>query len=191
ADPAERGAAILTKIADKSYETLRTEHLADCTKLFGRVKIDLGRSDQADLPTDERVRRIGKADPIQSLANDPALVALYFQFGRYMLIASSRPGSQPANLQGVWNEKLDPPWESKYTTNINLEMNYWPAEVTNLSECTGPLFDLIDDLRVSGAVTARKQYHARGWVLHHNTDLWRGTAPINNIDGVWPTGGAW
>src|SRR5439155_8176824 len=143
------------------------------------------------LPTDERVRRIGKADPIQSLANDPALVALYFQFGRYMLIASSRPGSQPANLQGVWNEKLDPPWESKYTTNINLEMNYWPAEVTNLSETTGPLFDLIDDLRVSGAVTAKKQYHARGWVLHHNTDLWRGTAPINNIDGVWPTGGAW
>ena len=108
-----------------------------------------------------------------------------------MLISCSRPGSQPANLQGIWNELLSPPWESKMTTNINLEMNYWPAETANLGECTAPLWDLLDDLSISGARTAQKQYHARGWVLHHNTDLWRGTAPINNIDGVWPTGGAW
>src|SRR5207248_672344 len=129
--------------------------------------------------------------PATGFEGDPALAALYFQFGRYMLIASSRAGSEPATLQGVWNELLNPPWESKYTTNINLEMNYWPAEPANLSECTGPLFDLIDDLAISGGRTAREQYRARGWVLHHNTDHWRGTAPINNIDGIWPTGGAW
>jgi alpha-L-fucosidase 2 len=125
------------------------------------------------------------------LLNDPALAALYFQYGRYLLIASSRPGSQPANLQGIWNDQLAPPWESKWTTNINLEMNYWPAELTNLSECHEPLFDLIDDLVISGHRTAQEQYGCRGWVLHHNTDLWRGTAPINGIDGIWPTGGAW
>jgi alpha-L-fucosidase 2 len=118
-------------------------------------------------------------------------VALYFQYGRYLLISSSRAGGQPANLQGIWNELLDPPWESKWTLNINCEMNYWPAEVANLSECTGPLFDMIDDLVVSGSRTAREQYDCRGWVVHHNTDIWRGTAPINGIDGVWPTGGAW
>jgi alpha-L-fucosidase 2 len=108
-----------------------------------------------------------------------------------MLISSSRPGSQPANLQGVWNELLSPPWESKYTTNINVEMNYWPAEVTNLGECCSPLFNMIQDLNISGARTARDLYDSDGWVLHHNTDIWRGTAPINNIDGIWPTGGAW
>jgi alpha-L-fucosidase 2 len=125
------------------------------------------------------------------LAGDPALAVLHMQYGRYLLIASSRPGSQPANLQGVWNEELNPPWESKYTLNINCEMNYWPAEQGNLSECHEPLFDMIDDLTISGARAAKKQYGARGWVVHHNTDLWRGTAPINNIDGQWPTGGAW
>ncbi len=142
----------------------------------------------ADLPTDERLRR---AKAPNGLAADPALAALEFQYGRYLLIASSRPGSQPANLQGVWNELLAPPWESKWTTNINAEMNYWPAEVANLSECHEPLFDLISDLTVSGVRTAQSLYHSRGWVVHHNTDLWRGTAPINNIDGIWPTGGAW
>jgi alpha-L-fucosidase 2 len=129
-----------------------------------------------------------KASPLE---NDPALAALHFQYGRYLLIASSRPGSQPANLQGVWNEELNPPWESKYTLNINAEMNYWPAEVCNLSETHEPFFDLIDDLTISGARAAQKQYGARGWVVHHNTDLWRGAAPINNVDGFWPTGGAW
>jgi alpha-L-fucosidase 2 len=117
-------------------------------------------------------------------------MSLYFQYGRYLLISSSRLGGQPANLQGLWNDQLDPPWESKWTLNINCEMNYWPAEVRNLSECPAPLFGLIDDLAISGALTAREQYGACGWVAHHNTDLWRGSAPINGIDGVWPTGGA-
>jgi alpha-L-fucosidase 2 len=151
------------------------------------VTLDLGRTAAADLPTDERQRRL-KDFPLE---NDPALAALHFQYGRYLLIGSSRPGTQPANLQGVWNEELNPPWESKYTLNINAEMNYWPAEVCNLSETHEPFFDLIDDLAVSGARAAKKQYGARGWVVHHNTDLWRGAAPINNVDGFWPTGGAW
>jgi alpha-L-fucosidase 2 len=207
ADPEARCAETLAKVAEKGYESLRADHVADHQRLFRRVRLDLGRTERADWPTDRRVQQItadakrlaagtakdasGTSPPSAGLPGDPALAALYFQYGRYMLIASSRPGSQPANLQGVWNELLDPPWESKYTTNINLEMNYWPAEPTNLSECHEPLFDMVDDLMISGARTAQKQYGARGWVLHHNTDLWRGTAPINNIDGVWPTGGAW
>lgn len=175
--------------ADRAgYPTLRERHVADHQTLFRRVALDLGRTPAADLPTDERIRRVRAAKTIDA---DPELAALEFAYGRYLLIASSRPGTQPANLQGVWNELLNPPWESKYTTNINAEMNYWPAELTNLAECHEPLFDLIDDLTVSGARTAQSLYGARGWVVHHNTDLWRGTAPINNIDGLWPTGGAW
>jgi alpha-L-fucosidase 2 len=191
ADPAARCEAVLSKIHEKSYDKIRADHIADYSSLFDRVKLDLGRTQTVDRPTNERIAAINKPEATDALAADPGLVALYFQFGRYMLISSSRPGSQPANLQGVWNGLVQPPWESKMTTNINLEMNYWPVEVTNLSECATPLFDLIDDLTVSGARTAQKQYHSRGWVLHHNTDIWRGTAPINNIDGVWPTGGAW
>jgi alpha-L-fucosidase 2 len=169
------------------YDEIRASHVADHQKLFRRVSLDLGRTPKADLPTNERQSQL-KASPLE---NDPALAALHFQYGRYLLIASSRPGSQPANLQGVWNEELNPPWESKYTLNINAEMNYWPAEVCNLSETHEPFFDLIDDLTISGARAAQKQYGARGWVVHHNTDLWRGAAPINNVDGFWPTGGAW
>jgi alpha-L-fucosidase 2 len=207
ADPASRCEVTLSKVGPKSYESLRADHVADHRRLFRRVRLDLGRNDRADWPIDRRVQQIvadgnrvitapagGRTSgPGRSfgLPSDPALAALYFQFGRYLLIASSRPGSQPANLQGRWNELTDPPWGSKYTTNINLEMNYWPAEPTNLAECHEPLFDLVDDLVVSGSRTAREQYGARGWVLHHNTDAWRGTAPINNVDGVWPTGGAW
>jgi alpha-L-fucosidase 2 len=187
ADPAARNAADQAAIAARSFEALRTAHTADYQKLFARVELSVGKTARAELPTDQRIAQLKSA----GLESDPDFAALYFQYGRYLLIASSRPGSQPANLQGVWNELLDPPWESKWTTNINVEMNYWPAELTNLSECHEPLFDLIDDLVVSGGRTAREQYGARGWVLHHNTDLWRGTAPINNIDGVWPTGGAW
>jgi alpha-L-fucosidase 2 len=187
ADPAERCAATLAKIARATFDALRAAHVADHQGLFRRVKLELGETGAAARPTNERLRDVKRA----GLAADPALPALFFDYGRYLLIASSRPGGQPANLQGIWNELLDPPWESKWTTNINLEMNYWPAEVTNLAECHEPLFDLIDDLVVSGGRTAREQYGAGGWVLHHNTDLWRGTAPINNIDGVWPTGGAW
>jgi len=186
-DPGARCAADQAKLVGKSFDTLLAAQKKDYQNLFGRVKLDLGHSDRADLPTDQRLLRVKK----DGLDGDPALPALYFQLGRYLLISSSRPGSQPANLQGVWNDNVDPPWESKWTTNINLEMNYWPAEITNLSETTGPLFDLIDDLVVSGHKTAQLQYGAGGWVLHHNTDLWRGTAPINGIDGVWPTGAAW
>ncbi|MDR3458699.1 MAG: glycoside hydrolase N-terminal domain-containing protein [Verrucomicrobiae bacterium] len=187
ADPARRCTTDLNAAAKKDYPALLAAHLADYQKLFRRVNLDLGRTDAADLPTDVRLKNVHTA----GIETDPALAALHFQYGRYLLIASSRPGGQPANLQGLWNEDLNPPWESKWTLNINCEMNYWPAELCNLSECTGPLFDMIDDLAISGARTAKAQYGARGWVVHHNTDLWRGTAPINNIDGIWPTGGAW
>jgi alpha-L-fucosidase 2 len=187
AHPDVRCARTLAAVAGRDYPALLARHEADYQKLFDRLTLNLGRTDRADLPTDERVKRVQEF----GLAGDPALAALYFQFGRYLLIASSRPGGQPANLQGIWNDQLDPPWESKWTLNINCEMNYWPAEVCNLSECTQPLFAMIDDLTVSGARTAREQYGCRGWVVHHNTDLWRGSAPINGMDGIWPTGGAW
>ena len=172
-------------VSRKSYQALRAAHIADHRALFRRVDLDLGTSDAPNQPTDRRIADFAKQ-------NDPQFAELYFQFGRYLLIASSRPGSQPANLQGIWNESLNPPWESKWTTNINTEMNYWPAEVTNLSECHEPLFDLIEDVAESGSKTAKAHYGCRGWVLHHNTDLWRGTAPINNSNhGIWVTGGAW
>ncbi len=187
ADPAERCAAWLARLDNQSFAQLLSAHQADHRALFRRVQFDLGSTAAASLPTDERQRRLKN----HGLADDPALVSLYFQYGRYLLIASSRPGSQPANLQGVWNDELNPPWESKFTTNINFQMNYWPAELTNLSECHVPLFDLVDDLVVSGRRSAKAYYGASGWVVHHNTDIWRATAPVNNIDGVWPTGGAW
>jgi alpha-L-fucosidase 2 len=137
------------------------------------------------LPTDERIKNFGKG-------NDPQFAALYFQFGRYLLISSSRPGGQPANLQGLWNQSMNPPWQSKYTININTEMNYWPAEVCNLGECVEPLIAMVKDLSVTGARTAQEMYGARGWVAHHNTDLWRATGPIDFADaGMWPSGGAW
>jgi alpha-L-fucosidase 2 len=185
ANPAERCEKVIKTVSGKSYDTLRKAHVADHRRLFRRVKLDLGTTDAANRPTDERIRTFGKS-------NDPQLAALYFQFGRYLLICSSRPGSQPANLQGIWNDKIKPPWESKWTTNINTEMNYWPAEVCNISECHEPLFDMLDDLVISGTKTAKVHYGCRGWVFHHNTDLWRGTAPINNSNhGIWVTGGAW
>jgi len=177
----------LATLRKRSFDAVKARHMTDHQGLFRRVFLDLGSAPGPELPTDERLSRVRTA----GLDTDPGLASLYFQYGRYLLIASSRPGSQPANLQGIWNELLAPPWESKWTLNINCEMNYWPAELCNLSECAQPLFDLINDLAVSGARTAREQYQCRGWVAHHNTDLWRGTAPINNIDGIWPTGGAW
>jgi alpha-L-fucosidase 2 len=186
-DPAKKCAHDLVAIGRRNFDALRNAHLADFRELFGRVGLDLGRTARADLPADKRLEAVKK----DGLDGDPALAALHFQYGRYLLISSSRPGGQPANLQGLWNEELNPPWESKWTLNINCEMNYWPAEICNLGECTEPLFAMIDDLSAGGARTAKEQYGCRGWVVHHNTDLWRGTAPINNIDGVWPTGGAW
>jgi alpha-L-fucosidase 2 len=159
--------------------------VTDHQRLFRRVALDLGAGPNALLPTDERLRQAAQAD-------DPGLAALVFHYGCYLLIASSRPGGQPANLQGIWNESLTPPWDSKFTCNINTEMNYWPAEVCNLAECHTPLFDALDELVLSGRKTAQNHYGARGWVLHHNFDLWRGTAPINASNhGIWVTGGAW
>lgn len=185
ADPSGCCKTVLKAVAGKSFDALLKAHVADYQNLFRRVQLDLGKTDSANLPTDERLKRVAK-EP------DPNLATLYFNFGRYLLIASSRPGSQPANLQGLWNDRMKPPWDSKWTVNINTEMNYWPAEVCNLSECHEPLFDLIQDCAVSGQKTAQAHYAARGWVLHHNTDIWRGTAPINAADhGTWVTGGAW
>ncbi|MBN2181112.1 MAG: glycoside hydrolase family 95 protein, partial [Sedimentisphaerales bacterium] len=184
-DPKARCDDTMKEVSGKSYETLLESHIRDYQKLFQRVKLDLGTTDAAELPIDQRLKNAAQN-------TDPELEVLYFQFGRYLLISSSRPGSQPANLQGIWNDSLKPSWESKYTVNINAEMNYWPAELCNLSECHEPLFDLIDGCVISGRKTAEAHYAARGWVLHHNTDLWRGTAPINASNhGIWVTGGAW
>jgi len=184
-DPAAACGRALDRAVARPVARLRRAHLADHRRLFRRVALDLGPGPAALLPTDERLKRARDQD-------DPGLAALVFHYGRYLLIASSRPGGQPANLQGLWNESLNPPWDSKYTCNINTEMNYWPAEVCNLAECHAPLFDALDDLVVSGRRTAQHHYAARGWVLHHNFDLWRGTAPINHSNhGIWVTGGAW
>jgi alpha-L-fucosidase 2 len=169
----------------KTFESLRSAHVAEHQKLFRRVALNLGETDAMKLPTDERIRNFEKG-------NDPQLAALYFQFARYLLICSSRPGTQPANLQGIWNDSMMPPWGSKYTININTEMNYWPADTCNLGECLDPLVAMVMDLTETGARTARIQYGARGWVTHHNTDLWRAAAPIDGPQsGMWPTGGAW
>jgi len=186
ADPAERVEGYLAAVAGKPFDRLRADHVNDHKKLFGRVELDLGGRDAALRPTDERLRALAEGSA------DPHLAALLFQYGRYLLIASSRPGTQPANLQGVWNDNVRPPWGSKYTININIQMNYWPAEVCNLGECHEPLFGMIRDLARTGARTARIHYGARGWVAHHNTDLWRGAAPVDGARwGMWPTGGAW
>jgi alpha-L-fucosidase 2 len=186
-DPETTCVPDLKKVSGQNPDDVFNEHLKDYRTLFRRVSLDLGNTNRVALPTDRRLAEVRAG----ALDADPSLAALYFQYGRYLLIASSRPGTQPANLQGIWNDQTNPPWESKFTLNINCEMNYWPAEIANLSECHEPLFKMIEDLTVSGARTAKSQYGCRGWVVHHNTDLWRGTAPINNIDGVWPTGGAW
>lgn len=185
-NPSKKCAAILEAAKQFSYDELTKRHVDDYQSLYDRVQIDLGcNPDMLDEDTDKRVRWFSRRD-------DPHLAALFFQFGRYLLIASSRPGSQAANLQGLWNEELQPSWDSKYTVNINTEMNYWPAELTNLSECHDPLFDLIEDCSVTGALTAENFYDCDGWVLHHNTDGWRGTAPINHSNhGIWVSGGAW
>ncbi len=184
-DPAAKCDAVLEPLARKAFEAVRRRHCQDHRQLYRRVSFDLGATEISQLPTDERIARVAEG-------KDRQLAALLFQYGRYLLIASSRPGSQPANLQGLWNDKLSPSWESKYTVNINTEMNYWPAEVCNLGECHEALFDALDEVVESGRRTAKVHYNARGWVLHHNFDLWRGTAPINNSNhGIWPVGGAW
>lgn len=173
----------LDHAAARPYPELRRRHVADYQALFKRVALDLGSTAQASLPTDQRIRDFD--------GSDTALAAMYFQFGRYLLISSSRPGTQPANLQGIWNDALTAAWGGKYTININTQENYWPAETTNLAECAEPLFQLIRDVSVTGQRTASVMYKARGWVTHHNTDIWRATAPIDAAVGMWPTGGAW
>ena len=185
ADPAARAKRDLDQAVAKSGKALLEAHQADHRAMFRRVALDLGRTPAADLPTGERIEKFKDG-------GDPQLASLAFQYGRYLLIASSRPGGQPANLQGIWNDLTNPPWGSKYTCNINTQMNYWPALVANLAECQQPLFDAMPELMASGKETAREHYGLDGWVLHHNFDLWRGTAPINGADhGIWVTGGAW
>jgi len=184
-NPEERCIEYLTNLEGKHYQTLKEKHIEDYRKLFNRVSLDLGSSEISERPTDQRLTSFYEDE-------DPSLVSLLFQYGRYLLISSSRPGTQPANLQGIWNDRLAPPWDSKYTININTEMNYWPAEMTNLSECAEPLFSMVEELSQTGQNVAKEHYNLNGWVTHHNTDLWRGAAPINNANhGIWPTGGAW
>ncbi len=184
-DPAGITKRQLAAAAQKKPDALLAAHLADYRKLFRRVELNLGETDAMKLPTDQRIAQF-------TSGNDPQLAALYCQFARYLLISCSRPGGQPATLQGLWNDSLTPPWDSKYTININTEMNYWPAEPGNLGECVEPLTQMVLELMESGARTAKIHYGARGWVTHHNTDLWRATAPIDGPTwGMWPTGGAW
>lgn len=173
------------KAAARPYADLLADHLAEHRRLFRRVTIDLGRSPAAQQPTDERIKAF-------THGHDPALVALYHQYGRYLLLCSSRAGSQPVTLQGIWNDLMDPPWESKYTININTEMNYWPSEPNALHECVEPLEQMLWDFSHTGAHTAKAMYGADGWMVHNNTDLWRVATPPDGAEwALWPMGGAW
>jgi alpha-L-fucosidase 2 len=189
-DPGPIAAGHLRAAAAKPYAALRDAHVADYRTLFDRVSLDLGPTTaERDIPTDQRVSTLG--------AKDPLLVELFFQYGRYLLIASSRPGTRPATLQGIWNQEVRPPWSSNYTININTEMNYWPAETTNLAELHEPLLDFIGDLAVNGRRTAEIHYGAHGWVAHHNTDVWGLSSPVGDfgqgqpIWAIWTGAGAW
>jgi alpha-L-fucosidase 2 len=184
-DEQARAAAYLDKAYPKSYKAILNAHIAAYQKYFNRVKLDLGSTEAAKLPTDQRLKNF-------RTANDPQLVTLYYQYGRYLLISSSQPGGQPANLQGIWNHRMKPPWDSKYTININAQMNYWPAEKTNLSELHEPFLRMVKEMSEAGAETARVMYGARGWMAHHNTDIWRMTGPIDGaLWGMWVAGGGW
>ncbi len=171
---------------NKSYDALLADHIAEHQRLFNRVELNLGQTAAINFPTDERLLAM------QSGAVDPQLIALYYQFGRYLLISSSRPGCLPANLQGIWEGTLKPPWNADYHININIQMNYWPAELTGLSECHQPFFDFIDALRPRGRITAKEVYGCDGFVAHHTTDAWHFTDPIGKpIYGMWQMGVAW
>jgi alpha-L-fucosidase 2 len=185
ADSTERAQAALTAALKKPYSLAKADHTGYYKKFFDRVHLDLGRTEAATRATDDRVAAFSET-------HDPQMVALYFQYGRYLLISSSQPGTQPANLQGIWNPHMKPPWDSKYTVNINTEMNYWPAEVTNLSQLHQPLFSMLKDLSITGQESAQYIYGARGWMLHHNTDIWRITGQVDApFYGQWQGGGAW
>ena len=185
-DPAARVNKVMENIRDKFYDRIRSDHVTEHRRLFRRVELDLGTDHNNGLPMDKRLIQFARG------GNDPHLAELYYQFGRYMLISSSRPGTQAANLQGIWNKDGNPNWDSKYTTNINLEMNYWPAEVSNLSECVEPFIRLVSELVEPGSKVAKKHYGADGWVFHQNTDLWRAAAPMDGPSwGTFTVGGAW
>ncbi|MES2041160.1 MAG: glycoside hydrolase family 95 protein [Pseudomonadota bacterium] len=185
ADPVALVRRQTEQAATKRYEILKSRHIRDHQALFNNMSIDLGSTAQAAHPTDIRIAAAETAE-------DPALSALYVQYARYLMISSSRPGTQPANLQGIWNEGTNPPWGSKYTININTQMNYWPADPAGLGACVEPLLRLVEELAVTGAKTARTMYDASGWVTHHNTDLWRAASPNDGPRwGLWPCGGAW
>src|SRR5688572_11759853 len=180
-----RAATYLNQAISKSFSQILKSHVAAYQHYFNRVKLDLGTTDAAKFPTDERLKNFNST-------NDPEFVTLYYQFGRYLLISSSQPGGQPATLQGIWNNKVKPPWDSKYTININAEMNYWPAEKTNLSELHGPFLEMVKEMAVTGQQTAGNMYGARGWMAHHNTDLWRSTGAVDGAFwGAWINGGGW
>jgi alpha-L-fucosidase 2 len=183
-DEVSKALATLNKASGKTYDELLSSHVQKYQSQFGRVGIDLGITDAVNLPTDKRIEQFSETE-------DPQLVSLYFQFGRYLLISSSQPGTQPATLQGKWNRDTAPAWDSKYTININTEMNYWPAEVSNLSEMQRPLIGMMKDLSITGQSTARDMFNAPGWVVHHNTDLWRITGPVDGPWGMTSTCGAW
>lgn len=181
----ERARAFLNSPLSKSYSTLLNEHTSRYQSFFKRVRLDLGSTSSVHKPTDQRLREFRDA-------NDPQFAALYFQYGRYLLISSSQPGGQPANLQGIWNSRIHPPWDSKYTININAQMNYWPAEKTGLTEMHQPFLQMVRDLSETGKETARVMYGARGWMAHHNTDIWRVNGAVDGAFwGAWSAGGAW
>jgi alpha-L-fucosidase 2 len=181
----ERALVTLDKAYTKSFESIRKEHIKAYQNYFNRVTLNLGITDASKFPIDERLKKF-------SSVNDPQLATLYFQYGRYLLISASQPGGQPANLQGIWNNKMRPPWDSKYTININAEMNYWPAEKTNLSELHEPFLQMVKDLSVTGRETAKVMYGAGGWMAHHNTDIWRATGAVDGpFWGNWNAGGGW
>lgn len=176
----------LKDIENKSFEAIKAAHIKDYQTLFNRFNIDFGDNGKSKNTTNQRIYDFWK-NP-----DDPQLLALYIQYARYLTIASSRAGTKPANLQGIWNDKIKPPWFSSYTTNINLEMNYWAVEMTNLSECHEPLFDFIEDLSKTGSIVAKEHYNADGWITHHNVDIWRGAAPVNaSHHGIWLGGAGW
>ena len=184
-DASARCNQYLEAVTKKTYQQLRTAHVSSHQKLFNRVKLDLGTTDAVNNPTDERLKQLKQGN------FDPQLEALYFQFGRYLLISSSRPGYLPANLQGKWAQQIKAPWNSDYHFNINFQMNYWPAEICNLSECHLPYFDYLESLVPSGERTAKVHYGARGWTVHHLSDLFGQTAPADGVWGIWPMGAAW
>ncbi len=185
ADAHKKATAYLTATLKKDENKLLADHIAYYQKQFNHVQLDLGSIDGGKMATDDRLKTFRKD-------NDPSLAALLFNYGRYLLISSSQPGGQPANLQGIWNNLPLAPWDGKYTVNINTEMNYWPADVTNLQETNQPLFQMLKELSVTGKETAKVMYGANGWVLHHNTDIWRSTGVVDGATwGMWPNGGAW